>query len=132
MTQDTIPKYFDANYVLALGAEFAGYVSKQGHVVDYACKNEINLSKEKKEMFFMTNTLSISMQGDYDGDLGAVKYTLTERENSKIVCIPLPTGMIVLMIDRAADHGQIVKRTLQSMGDLANQEGSLPMHGTIF
>lgn len=127
MTQHTVPKYFDANYVLALGTEFVGYVNKQGRLIDYACKNEINLSKEQKGMFFMTNTLNISMQGEYDGDLGAVKFTLTERENSKIVCIPIPTGMIILMTDRAADHNQIVKRTLQSMHGLKSLEGSLPM-----
>lgn len=127
MTQHTVAKYFDANYVLGLGVEFAGFVDKQGRVIDYACKNEINLSKEQKEMFFMMIALNTSMQRDYDDDLGAVKYTVTDRENSKIICIPIPTGVIVLMTNRAADHHQIVKRTLESIDNAKSLDGDISM-----
>src|SRR5579863_9227962 len=129
MIQHTVAKYFDANYVLKLGVEFAGFVDKRGRVIDYACKNEINLSIEQKEMFFMMNVLNISMQGEYDSNLGAVKYTVTERENSKIICIPILNGIIVLATDRAADHHQIVKRTLESIDNEKSLDGNILMPG---
>ena len=127
MTQDTVVKYFDADYVLGLGVEFAGFVDKRGRVIDYACKNEINLSKEQKEMFFMINTLNISMQGEYDDVLGAVKYAVVEREKSKIICIPIPTGIIMLMTDRVANHHQIVKRILENIDNVDRLDGSTSM-----
>ena len=127
MTQHTTVEHFDANYVLGLGVEFAGFIDKQGRLIDYACKNEINLSKEQKEMFFMMNMLNISMQGDYDDDLGAVKYTVTERENSKIVCIPILRGTIVFMTSRTIDHHHIVKKTLESMDNIKNLSGNTLM-----
>ncbi|MGB9002958.1 MAG: hypothetical protein WCC52_04040 [Nitrosotalea sp.] len=130
MTQHIVAKYFDANYVLRLGVEFAGFVDKRGRVIDFACKNEIHLSKEQREMFFMMNALNISMQGEYD-DFGAVKYTITERENSKIICIPIPAGMIVLMTDMAADHRQIIKRTLESIANVENLGGYTSMSGIV-
>ena len=129
MTQHIVSEYFDPNYVLGLGVEFAGFVDKRGRVMNYACKNEINLSKEKTEMFFMMNALNISMQGDYDNDLGAVKYTITERENSKIVCIPIPNGIIVLVTNRTADHHLIVKRTLESIDNAKNLNDGKLMPG---
>ncbi len=118
MTQHVVTKYFDANHILGLGVEFAGFIDKQGHIFDHACKNEINLSKEQKEMFFMMNALNTSMQGDYDEDLGAVKYTVTERGNSKIICVPIQKGTIVLMLNRSINHHQIIKRILENIGDV--------------
>jgi hypothetical protein len=118
MTQHAVAKYFDANHILGLGVEFAGFVDKQGRIFDHACKNEINLSKEQKKMFFMMNALNTSMQGDYDEDLGVVKYTVAERGNSKIICIPIQKGTIVLMINRSIDHRQIIKRILENIGDV--------------
>lgn len=131
MAQHIAAKYFDANYVLRLGVEFAGFVDKRGRVIDFACKNEINLSKEQKEMFFMMSALNISMQREYDDSFGVVKYTITERENSKIICIPIRAGMIVLMIDRAADHSQIIKRTLESISDVENPDSCTLMSGIV-
>lgn len=132
MTQHTVAKYFDANYILGLGVEFVGFIDKQGHVIDYACKNEINLSKEQKEMFFMMNALNTSMQGDYDEDLGAVKYTVTERGNSKIICVPISKGTIILMTNRTIDHRQIVKRTLEDIDTVKSPDDILSMAGIVY
>lgn len=129
MTQHTVTKYFDINYVLELGVEFAGFVNKRGRVIDFVCKNEFNLSREQKEMFFMMNSLNISMQEEYDHDLGPVKYTVTERENSKIICIPVSEGIIIFMTSSVTDHTQIVKRVLESIDNLKSLGDSLPITG---
>ena len=115
MIQHAVAKYFDSNHILGLGVAFTGFMDKQGRIFDHAYKNGINLSKEQKEMFFMMNTLNTSMRGDYDEDLGAVKYTVTERVNSKIICLPIKKGIIVLMINRALGHRQIIKRILKDL-----------------
>ena len=88
------------SHLLGHGVEFAGLINRQGRIVDYACKNEINLSQEQKDMFFMATTLSLRMQGDYDDNFGSVKYIVTERENSKIVSIPIPAGAIILVVNK--------------------------------
>jgi len=109
MVQSIDLKFFES-HLLGHGVEFAGFIDKQGHVIDYVCKNEINLSKEQKEMFFMMTSLNLSMQRDYDDNLGTVQYTVTERENSKIVSIPVLFGSIMLVMNKKIRPSLLVKK----------------------
>ena len=114
------------SHLLGHGVEFAGLINRQGRIVDYACKNEINLSQEQKDMFFMATTLSLRMQGDYDENFGSVKYIVTERENSKIVSIPIPAGAIILVVNKEAGLSLLVKKILKAIESMKNQDGNLP------
>ncbi|HEV2193771.1 MAG TPA: hypothetical protein VGR54_09160 [Nitrosopumilaceae archaeon] len=114
MTQSIDLKSFESN-LLGHGVEFAGFINKQGRVIDYVCKNEINLSKEQKEMFFMMTSLNLSMQEDYDDNLGTVQYTVTERENSKIVSIPVLFGSIILVMNKKTRSSLLVKKILKAI-----------------
>jgi hypothetical protein len=114
MTQNIDLKSFESN-LLGHGVEFAGFINKQGRVVDYVCKNEINLSKEQKEMFFLMTSLNLSMQRDYDDNLGTVQYTVTERENSKIVSIPILFGSIMLVMNKKTRPSLLVKKILKAI-----------------
>jgi predicted regulator of Ras-like GTPase activity (Roadblock/LC7/MglB family) len=114
MTQSIDLKSFE-NHLLVHGVEFAGIIDKRGRVIDHVCKNEINLSKEQKEMFFMSTTLNLSMQSDYDDNFGSVQYTITERENSKIVSIPAPMGSIILVTDKKVRVSLIVKKIVKAI-----------------
>ncbi len=114
MAQSIDLKFFES-HLLGHGVEFAGFINKQGRVIDYVCKNEINLSKEQKEMFFMMTSLNLSMQGDYDDNLGTVQYTVTERENSKIASIPAPFGSVMLVMNKKAGPSLLVKKILKAV-----------------
>ncbi len=111
--------------LLGHGVEFAGFINKQGRVVDYACQNEINLSEEQKEMFFMMTSLNLSMQRDYDDNFGAVQYTITERKNSKIISIPIPSGSIVLVMKKNVRLSMHIKKILNAVDCLKSLNGIL-------
>ncbi len=125
MSQEIDQKSIESN-LLGHGVEFAGFVNRQGRIIDYACKNEINLTQEQKDMFFMATSLSLRMQGDFDDSLGEVKYIVTERENSRIVSIPMTTGAIVLVVNKDAGLGALVKKILRAVDSMKSQSGSLP------
>ena len=114
------------SHLLGHGVEFAGIINKQGRIIDNVCKKEINLSKEQMETFFMMNSLNLSMQKDYDDELGAVQYTVTERKNSKVVSIPIPLGSIVLVMDKQARPSFLVKKTLKAIGYVRRLDGKMP------
>lgn len=114
MAQNIDLKFFKS-HLLGHGVEFVGIINKQGRVIDHVCKNEINLSKEQMEMFFMMTSLNVSMQGDFDDSLGPVQYTVTERENSKIVSIPIPSGSIMLVMSKKAKTPLLVKKILKAV-----------------
>ena len=100
---------------LGHGVDFVGIINKQGRMIDYVCKNEINLPYEKKEMFFMGISLQMSMQKDYDNEFGPVKYVIAERDNSKIISIPILSGSIVIMMKKDAHHFAQIKKILESV-----------------
>ena len=114
------------SHLLGHGVEFAGIINKQGRIIDNVCKKEINLSKEQRETFFMTNSLNLSMQKDYDDELGAVQYTVTERKNSKVVSIPIPLVSIVLVMDKQARPSLLVKKTLKAIDYVRRLDGKMP------
>jgi hypothetical protein len=83
---------------LVSGVEFVGRVTKNGRLVDYRTRNSVLLSDEQKEIFFMSISLYESMQRDFDDNLGPVKYTITERQDYRIVSIPDGQDIIVLIM----------------------------------
>jgi hypothetical protein len=114
MTQ-TIDLKSIESHLLVDGVEFVGFISKLGRVIDYSYKNEINLTQEQKETLFMATSLNLSMQRDYDDNLGAIQYIVTERENSKIVSIPASFGSIILVMKKKPRPSLLVKKILKAV-----------------
>jgi len=125
-----MPQNIDLKFIegqlLGQGVEFAAFINKQGRAIDCAWKNQINLSEEEKEMFFMMNSLNLTMQGDYDNNLGTVQYTVTERENSKIISIPVPLGSIVLVAKKEARLSFLVKKISNAIDYVKSLNDNLP------
>jgi len=102
-------------YQLGHGVEFLGLVSKQGRLTDYTAKNELGISKEQKEMFFMSVSLNQAMLRDYDDTLGPVNYTITEREKFSIVSVPVQSGTLVVIMSKKRKILPIIKKILQTL-----------------
>lgn len=113
-TKDEIGFLHDKTF-LGQGVDFVGIINKQGRIVDYVCKNDVNLTDEKKEMFFMGMSLQLSMQKEYDDELGPVKYLVAERDSSKIISIPMPSGSMIVIMKKYAHHFAFIKKVLNSI-----------------
>lgn len=83
--------------------EFIGLINKQGKMENILFKNEINLTKERKEMFLMAHRLQSSMQNDFDYEFGSVQYTIIERENARFVSMPTHAGILLTKLKKTAD-----------------------------
>jgi hypothetical protein len=66
------------------GIEFVGAINKNGHLTDYRTINGLRSSEEQKEIFSMSVIFYQSVHDSFDDNFGAVKYTITEREDSSI------------------------------------------------
>ncbi len=118
-------------YLLVPGVEFVGLVTRNGRLVDYRAKNGLRFSEEQKEMFFMSVSLYQTMQHDYDENFGAVKYTITERENFRIVSVP--NGQDTVVIVMKGKFSSTVKKVLEAIDHVKNQDKSKnpkPSNGT--
>ena len=95
--------FFHDKSILEEGVEFIGLINNQGRIESSLCRNEINLTEEKKEMFSMGLRLQSSMQRDYDDEFGPVSHTITERENSIFVSIPIIAYTVLAKMKKTID-----------------------------
>ncbi len=107
-------------YLLVPGVEFVGLVTGNGRLVDYRTKNGLKFSEEQKEMFFMSVSLYQTMQHDYDENFGAVQYTITERENFRIVSVPKGQDTVVIVMK--GKFSSTIKKILESIDHVKNQD----------
>ena len=72
--------------LLELGSEYIGIINKKGRLKEVFYKeNDLNMTEDEKEMFFMSLQLHITLQSDFDAKLGSVNYIVTERQNSLLL-----------------------------------------------
>ncbi|WP_133121011.1 hypothetical protein [Candidatus Nitrosotalea bavarica] len=114
MSQNIEAMHFDER-MLGDGIDFVGLITKNGRLVDCNNKNSLNLSKEQKEMFFMSCSLQQKMNQDYDDDLGQVRYSVTERENTRIIIVPQESDTLIFVMDNGGEFLSCVKRVLDAI-----------------
>jgi len=102
--------------MLGEGIDFVGLITKNGHLVDYGNINSLNLSREQKEMFFMSYSLQQKMNQDYDDNFGQVKYTITERENYRIITVPKESYTVIFVMKNDGEFLSRIKRVLDAIG----------------
>ena len=111
MTKD---KFLQDELFLPEGAEFVCVINKQGRI-ETVYKNGMEISKEKKEMFLMGLQLQNSMQSDFDDEFGPVSYTITERENSRFVSMPITAGVLLAKLSKTIDPLVFVNKISELM-----------------
>ena len=119
MSQSVKNVSFDEQ-ILEHGIEFAGLITKNGHLIDCKTKNHINFSNEQKEMFFMSCSLQQRMHQDYDDKFGKVKYTITEREDYRIITIPQGSDTLIFVMDKHGAFFSRVRKLLKAINHMKN------------
>ena len=114
--------FFKDKSSLENGVDFIGLIGKQGRLESALFKNDINLTKEKKEMYMMGLRLQNSMQSDYDSDFGSVSYTVIERENSKFVSISTISHTVLAIMKKSINHIKVIKKIKIALGNLENEK----------
>lgn len=103
--------------------EYIGIINRHGRLEHAVCKNDIDMSAEKKEMFCMGIRLQNSMESDFNEEHGSVNYTITERENSKFVSIPASSYTILTIMNKNADNTSVINKIKTIVGEIKNLQG---------
>ena len=117
--------FFRDKSILGMGVEFIGLINKEGRMEDSLCKNEINLTEERKEMFLMQFRLQSSMHRDYDDEFGPVNHTITERENSIFVSIPTVSHTVLVIMNKNIDPTGAISKIKIAIRDFENTNKEL-------
>ena len=118
--------------ILEDGVEFIGLINKQGKMENILFKNEINLTKERKEMFSMELRLQSSMQSDFDSEFGTVSYTIIEREKSKFVSILALPYIVLAIMKKNIDHIAVINKIKTKIQNFENVNKELSGLKTAF
>jgi hypothetical protein len=113
--------------ILEDGVEFIGLINKQGKMENTLFKSEINLTRERKEMFSMELRLQSSMQSDFDSEFGPVSYTVTEREKSKFVSILAFPYVVLAIMKKNIDHIVVINKIKTKIRHFQNSSRELSM-----
>lgn len=112
------------------GVELFGIVNKQGKMVDCFGKKDLELSKNKKDMFLMQIALCNSMQSDFNEEFGNVNFCVVHRAKMRFISFPISEGSIALaVIDKKTNYKTIVNRIKQMYAD---RIGSQNLSNRIF
>jgi hypothetical protein len=117
--QNEMGLFYDKS-ILEDGVEFIGLINKQGKMENTLFNNEINLTKERKEMFSMELRLQSSMQSDFDSEFGPVSYTVTEREKSKFVSILTFPYIVLAIMKKNIDHIAVINKIKTTIRNFEN------------
>ncbi len=91
------------------GVSCVGLINKNGRLDEMVCKDDLPLSKDKREMFYMSIKFLSTMQSDFDAELQPVYYNITQRGDLKIVTIPIGDRVVFSLMDKAENHVQVVE-----------------------
>ena len=95
--------------IVKYGVSCVGLINKNGRLDEMVCNDDLPLSKDKKEMFYMSIRFLSSMQSDFDAELQPVYYNITERGDLKILTIPIGDRIVFSLMDKAENHIQVVE-----------------------
>jgi len=125
----SMEQYFQIELSHEDGIEFLGVINKKGRIIDFSYKNKISLPITKNEMLFMTTSVIISLQKDFDDDFGPVQFSITYRDNSKFISIPTKFGLIFAIMKKDFDHHILVNKIKNmktlSESDVLTSDGDL-------
>jgi len=113
--------------ILKNGVSCVGVINKNGRLDEMVCKDDLPLSKDQKEIFFMYIKLRSSMQMDFDVELQPVYYNITERGDVKIVTIPIGDKVVFSLMDKTENHIQVVENLCSVFNNLEMFSHSLNM-----
>lgn len=103
---------------------YLAFINYNGRLVDEIFYNDLDLTKEKKEMFFMKISLYNRLQSDFEEEIGKVKLNVSELDDSKYVTIPTSSGIFLAMMNKEIDHNLFARKIIRILNysDSKNKE----------
>jgi len=99
---ESVTMHFD-EYVLGDGIEFVGLITRNGRLSAGNSPTKFNLSQEQMEMFLISCSLQQRMQQDYDDNFGPVQFSVTERDNFRIITVPQGSDTLIFVMHKSGE-----------------------------
>lgn len=94
---------------------FAGVIDKMGTLIAGGMRNGIKPlePREDRRRLYIEFALRSAMRSEFDEKYGKTIYAMSEREKIKIVSFPYGEGLILVSIEKKAQHDRIITKILK-------------------
>lgn len=96
-----------------LGVDQIIMINENGRAEEILSRHTVNLSSQKQEILNMSFRLHHSLLQDFDEEYGKVDYFVVERENVKLLSVPVYSYKLLSIMKKSIDHMQIIKKIQQ-------------------
>ena len=98
---------------------FVGMIDEMGKLIAGDMK-EGTPSLEKNDgsiRLYLGYAINNILRRDFDNVFGKVLYTFSEREKIKLLTIPIEENLLLVSIDKLADHDKLIKKVLDTVNN---------------
>ena len=97
---------------------FAGVINNKGRLVAGGMIGSVKPLEDTKkdEMLFMELALRVRMRGEFNEELGPVKFSLSYRDKLIIMSFPIGNDVLLVTIDKTEKFDQIPFKILEIIG----------------
>ena len=101
---------------------FVGMIDQMGKLIAGDMKKG-TASLEKNEgsiRLYLGYAINNILRRDFDNVFGKVIYTFSEREKIKLLTIPIDENLLLVSIDKLADHNKLVNKILDVIKNISS------------
>lgn len=115
MPANDLEKLCDRIFAADQNIRFAGVIGKMGTLVAGGMRKGIKPlePREDRRRLYLEFALRSAMRSEFDEKYGKTIYTMSEREKIKIASFPLGENLILISIEKKAQHDRIINKILK-------------------
>lgn len=115
MPASDLEKLCDTIFAADRNIRFAGIIDKMGTLVAGGMRKGIKPlePKENRRKLYIEYALRNAMRSEFDPEYGRAVYSMSERERIKIATFPYGENLILISIEKKAQHDKIIGKVLK-------------------
>jgi hypothetical protein len=100
---------------------FVGIINQMGKLIAGDMKKGLtSMEMDDGSMrLYLGYAINNVLRRDFDNVFGKVLYTFSEREQIKLLTIPLDDNLLLVSMDKSIDHTELIKKILAVVNKLA-------------
>ena len=115
MPATDLDKLCDRIFAADKSIRFAGFIGKMGNLVAGGMRKGIKPLEpsEDRRKLYLEFALRSAMRSEFDEEYGKTIYTMSEREKIKIATFPYGDYLILISIEKKAQHDKVIAKILK-------------------
>ena len=115
MPASDLEKLCDRIFAADRNIRFVGVIDKMGTLVAGGMRKGLKPlePREDRRKLYLEFALRNAMRSEFDPEYGKTVYTMSEREKIKIASFPYGEDLILISIEKKAQHDMIIQKVLK-------------------